>query len=668
LGKASPIAWPENVATPRPVNGAAFRQPSPDPWASGFSSRRASNDGRSTPRLIVDAPSPTTLPATSLARDASETHKGPTAELDPVDTKEEAVVIGYEAVADDTAHTSVSMASSGSHVRATVECAVQNLEYQSSTQSNDNTDHEDERQDSPITSIDEEPRARRPVSRKTSGKVQELVVKFDGLARAMSEERISIPEPRSRSRGSGRADDSDAGADFGDFEDADGNETSLVLPPDKKVTETLGDTPGVVNTSMEMQLPAPDVPIRAASPIVKFGPLDFRADLGLAAQLFPSMSVPSTSDTRTDYELPDHVIGDSFTEISERKTWYRISRLGSSRRHNCGDDESYRRVAWPSSAVHDDTIKIVRRWMEEDSIAGRVALGGGISKVQKNMFGWDSSAEPVALDAVFGKRKSHSRPSSLQSFENPGPLRPPLPDDTGKKPPQGPAHRPSGSDGPVVASFGWSSGSPQSTKPPRPTSMPPNTFASPLNKPLVPRPQPFSLPGGPPPLTQPVDTAIVNPPLAPPPGSSEPGTVEDDDDDDDEWGEMVSSPVVPRFIPNGSALQRLATPPVPIASDEQSNVAVDDTLSSGPNPENGRAVADLSGFGSVPKNTAPHVEPSIVAPDALEPSAPTREGGNPDVLPYSTPLSDQSSNTQEHHDEAAHRIISSLPDLSYMLR
>ncbi|KAK3308441.1 uncharacterized protein B0T15DRAFT_491027 [Chaetomium strumarium] len=662
LGKASPIAWPENVATPRPVNGASLRQPSPDPWASGFSSRRGSNDGRSTPRLIVDAPSPIALPTVSLAMDASETHKSMADELNPNETREETVVRGSEAVADDTAHTGVSTAS-GDHVRSTVECTAQNHDYQSSTQSNDNTDHEDERQDSPITSIDEEPGTRRPVSRKTSGKVQELVVKFDGLARAMSEERLSIPERRSRSQLSEGADDSDAAADFGDFEDADGNETSLV--PDLEVTETIGDTPGMVNRSMEMQLPAPDVPIRAASPIVKFGPLDFRADLDLAEKLFPSMSVPSTRDTRVDYELPDRVISDSFTTISERKTWYRISRLGSSRRHNSGDDESYRRVAWPTSTVHDETIKIVRRWMEEDSIAGRVALGGGIAKIQKNMFGWDSSAEPVALEAVFGRRKSHSRASSLQSFQTPGPLRPPVPVATAEQLPQGPTHRPSGSDGPVVASFGWSSGSPESTKPPRPTSMPPNTFAPSLNPPVS-RPKPFSLPGPTPLSKQSVDGAVVDRPLAPPPGSNETGAAEDDsggdddddDDDDDEWGEMVSSPVVPRFSANGSTIQRLATPAVPIASDEQNNVAVDDKPSSGPIPDNGWAAADLSVFESVPKTTAPHVEPSIVVPDPVELSAPTS----------SNPSSNESSNTQEQHDEMAQRIISNLPDLSYMLR
>ncbi|KAK4238259.1 hypothetical protein C8A03DRAFT_15242 [Achaetomium macrosporum] len=667
LSKTSPIAWPENVATPKPANGAAFRQPSPDPWASGFSSRRASNDGISTPRLVVDAPSPMgkptdALPTASLERGVSETHKGLADELNTDDSKKDVTATKPGPVPDDTAHIGASTASSGSHVREGVESAAQSREYQSSTHSNDNTDREDERQDSPIISIEEEPRAQRPVFRKTSGKVQELVVKFDGLARALSEERIPVPERRSRSPLSGRGDDSDAGADFGDFEDADENESSL--RPNKITAETVGDAPDVINASAALQFPATDTPARVASPIAKFGPLDFRVDLDLAAKLFPPLPRLSTHDVRADHELSDHIISDSFTEISERKTWYRISRLGSSRRHNSGDDESYRRVAWPTSTVHCDTIKIVRRWMEEDSIAGRVALGGGVSKTQRNMFGWDSSAEPVALDAVFGRRKSHSRASSLQSFQTSGPPRPAVPSGT-KKPLQGPTHRPSGSVGPAVASFGWSGGSPASTKPARPTSMPPNTFAVPL-KPPASRPQVFQLSGPTPFPKQPVDTAIPGPPLAPASGSNEAAAAEDADDD--EWGEMVSSPVVPQPVANGSEILRPATPPMSTASEGQINVAVDSKPSSGPIPDHGWAAADLSVFESAPAKTAPHVETPIVVAEPVEPSAPALRAGNPTVLPSSTPSSTKTSNTQEQHDEAAQRIISNLPDLSYMLR
>src|SRR6478609_5242817 len=71
----------------------------------------------------------------------------------------------------------------------------------------------------------------------------------------------------------------------------------------------------------------------------------------------------------------DVIIDDSFTSISERKAWYLMSRPGSMRKHNLGDDENYVRVGWGNSQVREQAIRIVRRWMEEDSITGRVVLG-----------------------------------------------------------------------------------------------------------------------------------------------------------------------------------------------------------------------------------------------------------------------------------------------------
>ncbi|KAG7289260.1 hypothetical protein NEMBOFW57_005625 [Staphylotrichum longicolle] len=429
IGKTSPIAWPGNVATPKPTNGSAFRHPSPDPWASGFSSRRPSNAGVSTPRLVVEAASPVDSPPEIefdlLKTQESRVEEGPGWDLSDLgETSEQSATADQEPAtvkAEDRGYPEeqVALAAPSPDVRFGVESSAQGHDYQSSAApSIENTDHEDDRADSPISSIEEDPTISRPGPRRVSGKVQELVVKFDGLARAASEEPVTIARGRSRSPLSvGKRDGSDDAADFGDFEDAEEGDQALSLEPQvaelSEPPERADEKSAAANISETLAPHAADHPPPPLSPIAQFGPLDFRVDLGLLGKLFTGLPEPA-NDASLDYEVPDHIINDSFTKISERKTWYRVSRLGSSRRHNAGDDENYRRIAWPSSTVHDETIKIVRRWMEEDSIAGRVALGGGISKTQKNMFGWDSSAEPIALDAVFGKKKSHSRASSLQ--------------------------------------------------------------------------------------------------------------------------------------------------------------------------------------------------------------------------------------------------------------
>ncbi|KAK4149772.1 hypothetical protein C8A00DRAFT_18591 [Chaetomidium leptoderma] len=686
LNRTSPIAWPGNIATPKLANGSSLRQPSPDPWASAFSSRRPSNDGASTPRLVVEPASPVDAPVNPLGKDALGIGVGPVWDephaveaslgitaVDPV-----SVTIALEDVGDVEEQTT-PVAVPGSDVRVSVESAPPNRQYQSSTPSNDNTDHEEERQDSPITSIDEEPR---PGLRKAPGKVQELVVKFDGIARAASEEPVAASQGRSRSpMSAGKRDDSDDGVDFGDFDD--GDETGLVLPLE---LSPAGEKPEMINASATLS-PLPDDAPPAPSPVAKFGPLAFEVDLGLVAKLFPTLPEP-VGDSGVDHEVTDHIINDSFTEISERKTWYRISRQGSSRRHNAGDDESYRRVMWPSSTVHYDVIKIVRRWMEEDSIAGRVALGGGISKTQKNMFGWDSSAEPVALDAVFGKKKTHSRASSLQT-----PAKTSLSLDAiggpAKRLLQDATHRPPGSAGPAVASFGWSSGSTASAGQPGQTLTAttkheqPNTTAV-FSNAHVSTPHTRTA-SGPPALPKPtINTAGPVCQISPSQGENIADDVDVDDDDDDEWGEMISSPVTSQPTTTNVAIQRSLAASSSTASGPQNYQAVG---LGGPVPNDPWGAAEFSVFESTPAKPASHVhvQASTVIARSVEPSAkgPT-PGPKPGVAmanpsgPTTTDGSSTSPSTTEPpkapigdpqnlHDEAARRIVVNLPDLSYML-
>ncbi|TQV98940.1 hypothetical protein V2A60_007364 [Cordyceps javanica] len=146
-------------------------------------------------------------------------------------------------------------------------------------------------------------------------------------------------------------------------------------------------------------------------------------DLSNLDDLFPS----STASTTCPEPVPDVIIDSSCTTTSERKTWYRISRAGSARRHDSGggDDENqdYRRVTWAASEVRTKTLHIVRRWMEQDSIAGRVVLGSRkAGPLGASMFNWDSSEPAVEISELLRQRVQnggghhhHARNRSLPS-------------------------------------------------------------------------------------------------------------------------------------------------------------------------------------------------------------------------------------------------------------
>ncbi|KAK3328147.1 hypothetical protein B0T19DRAFT_475799 [Cercophora scortea] len=440
FGKAGPIAWPGSIAIPQATSGSAFRQPSPDPWATDFSARTPSRDDISTPRLVVDSPRPLdVLDDVKQKLDVEPEQVWDTNDDTGSEHKtaphEKVVPVGLQAEPSATSSASEEKEQERvdgcDYVRPSVESVSTSHISRPSSPSGDDTDDENDRQDSPITSIDEESKVRQQVVRQTSGKVQQLVTKFDGLARSSSQEPRPIPSRgRSESRSVVDMDDgADEAGDFGDFEDAD----EVVELPEKSTPERtvtprpVGGSPRTWN-SPEASSPqsARDASLKSGRAISNFGQVKFEVDLSNVDALFGKDSLDSTPSVATvDSDLSDHIVTDSFTEISERKTWYRISRLGSSMKHNAGDDDNYRRVAWATSNVRLDTIKTVRRWMEEDSITGRVTLGGGVSKTQKNMFGWDSSLEPVALDAVHRWRRWFY----LHLYRKQQPGSPPLPQD-----------------------------------------------------------------------------------------------------------------------------------------------------------------------------------------------------------------------------------------------
>ncbi|KAF1735227.1 hypothetical protein CRV24_004149 [Beauveria bassiana] len=140
-------------------------------------------------------------------------------------------------------------------------------------------------------------------------------------------------------------------------------------------------------------------------------------DLSHLDALFPGSNPPSDTPPAS---VPDTILRSTpFTTTSERKTWYRVSRLGSVRFHDNGDDEAtYRRVAWPSSDIRTKTLDIVRRWMEQDSIAGRVVLGGGRKAggpLGASMFGWDDGAPQVEIGELLLRRRQQQRSGHADS-------------------------------------------------------------------------------------------------------------------------------------------------------------------------------------------------------------------------------------------------------------
>ena len=383
----------------------------------------------------------------------------------------------------------------------------------------------------------------RPEPVRQSSKVQELVDMFDGIAKgSVSPAESSIATPplqRARDVGTGQIGGQDEQGD-----EAVASQTTAApdkaldvditaRAPEPEVSPTANGWPEDEATGESGTLsPIPRVRINTD--------IQWPVDLSHLDDLFPS-----TVDHEVEPEpLPDTIIDDTFATISERKTWYRISRFGSKRKHDTGNDENYVRVDWAHSAVRDKSIRIVRRWMEEDSIAGRVTLGARQKgAIGGSMFNWDSKAEPVDVGALLGRGRGHERRMSKDSKGSKGMIAPP---------PEGPA-------------FGWSS---QTTSPtstsfsaasraqvngamgaksrPQSLIMPPQSRVSrPIESPVQPkaRPQSLVMPPAQAMFRPSIDSALASPSLAAAWDRSTTVSKPAEEDEDD-WGEMVSSPTV----------------------------------------------------------------------------------------------------------------------------
>ncbi|KAK3950321.1 hypothetical protein QBC32DRAFT_346823 [Pseudoneurospora amorphoporcata] len=649
FAKSNPIALPDNIASSNSPIAPVLRQPSPDPWDTEYSHTHHT-DGSITPRLVINLPQ-------SITEEEDDFDQGKLPELNPDWAEEEKAAPKEQATEGEKNKPTEARAEKEAGVfqsepiRVSVESTANSQPTRPTSLSGDDTDHGDEQQDSPITSIDDDSRPRPRLKRKPSGIVQELVEKFDGIAKARGQESPVIRRAQSKSSLSPQHHDiSEEASDFGDFEDAE------VKEPPKSQTPERPSTPEEVQKSPRRHgSPHATPPAKLMSShlgnmgelVTKFGALDFDIDVSNVDKLFDTST--NTKPLFPYADVSDHIITDSFNSISERKAWYRISRFGSSRKHNAGDDENYRRVAWPTSTVCQETLQTVRRWMEEDSIAGRVSLGGGISKTQKNMFGWDSSAEPVTLDAIFGKRAPPTRPSSVQPLQPPSAFGhvgiSPLGNTTVNSLKHQP-HRPASLELPLVATFGWSSDSPA------PAGQPPMTAPLPLT-PSQPAPAPFKV--------TPMDLGMFS--------ISATAAVEDNDD---YWGEMVSSPSVEKStvggFPDFNASVSTSTPtlgptpgltttesmfqsdPAPVSVTPTPNAGTNTTVPVPSSAADPWASADLSFFEtpsrqqtSPTKSSATPSRPSSMIAASFTPTVPGSSTHSFDLSRVATPISSASS-------------------------
>lgn len=587
LGLPSP-AWPGATSpnlnqgktlSRRSSDKSLFRQPSPDPWAAEFSQNRLS-----LPAAVHISAEQTAF--STLDRHQEEVEKDQSQDQDKSKDDEAGPAETEVEKTKDLRATPVPIQDQGVSNKLDMPTDENPAE-----QAPDDEDHADspsasrhssisngsrreERPDSPITSMDEDSKEHSSIPRRPSAKVHELVEMFDGISKRKNSllvPDINIGRQRSGSRSvsirSARTDDA---SDFGDFEDAEefvpSRQPSVSGSPRpssskgtrlRSLSKTSLRNAAVVPTAITSPIPE-EASNRFEDLRTKFGSIRFTPDLESVNKLFDMAKLDAEQPPAKDYSLDaiDGIIKDSFSTTSERKVWYRVSRPGTMRRHDMGDDDNYRRVTWAGSKVREDAAKIVCRWMEEDTYTGRPAMGGG-PKIKSGGFNWDSKAEtrePISFDRIFGKRKSAQPPKAVAAqAHRPLSLQPTgashsrnSSGDVKSLPPRSPLSVP---PPPAGFAFGWSTGANGSITPT--SSRPSGQFARPSmdvnsvtsvtsgnsRAPSIHEPESrnsMQLMPPPPP-----------PPSAPPKEPLKLKTAVDsiqDDDDDEDWGEMVASP------------------------------------------------------------------------------------------------------------------------------
>jgi hypothetical protein len=259
--------------------------------------------------------------------------------------------------------------------------------------------------DSPRTSFEDEEK-RPKLERGGSSKVKEMVRLFDSLALDQGSTgltgHVDASDDRFDTPVAAQSED-----DFGDFEEGISSVTTKTASEEdplteheeksqeKAITHKISDTPASV---AEHTINHPYQPLEPHAPV------QFAIDLSLLSQVLketPDIEYMQ-SDPKQAPEI-DSIIEDSFSSTNQRKTWYRISRFGTMRKHNAGDEDSYVRISWKDSDVRAETLKVVERWIEEDRVGGGVILGNDTRL--GSMFGWgQKNGAPVSVEAALASR------------------------------------------------------------------------------------------------------------------------------------------------------------------------------------------------------------------------------------------------------------------------
>ncbi|KAL7823947.1 hypothetical protein V8C26DRAFT_9060 [Trichoderma gracile] len=372
--------------------------------------------------------------------------------------------------------------------------------------------------------------------------------------------------------------------------------------------------------------------------------IHFPIDLTLLDDLFPT-----TPPITTEPELvPDVVIDDTFASGSERRAWYLISRFGSIRKHDMGDDDNYVRVTWAGSHIREQTTQTVRRWMEEDSITGRVVLGRRLGGSGAAMFNWNSSAPPVEIGEFLGR---HSRNSSMTVH--------------------------SAAASPTASSFGWNSSVPSS---PAVSKHPLANEVSQEDAPEVSSPKDIK-----------ADSALQSLSLAPPPPHTTrahipapihiPPTYSiQQDEEEDDWGEMMTATptTTMSFTEDEEASSKRHS--VPPRSAFQFETAVESPQLIPPKTEKAPSKRPFSWHlgqtlskpfkrgaktPSTPTFSSPLSRP-LTPPHVAQPESP-RHGQNVSTsVSFIQPA--EGPHLSAEDEETVARLLGNIPDLTYMLR
>lgn len=543
------------------------RLPSPDPWATAFAT-----DKETTEEIPEN-------PEQNRQNFPESKEEEPQEDLSATDARPEsdnAIVLPAEKAAntevEDIESTANGMASEdaeavSSSVISEAAPVVDNSDVgppssRRSSSPSEHSQHDELSQESPRTSFDEEPK--RPRTRRVvSSKVQELVEHFDGLAKQ------DIGDTATSSTSSGQdtikaeEPEPEEDDDFGDFEEGQSDEEQEPVEAEQPAdiqTQTNNDHGDTKQTPKKFE-----------------GPVDFDIDTSLLEKLFPNLEADTASEK---VFIPDMIPYDSFSTTEERKTWYRVSRYGTMRKHNTGDDD-YVRINWQQSQIRKETLTTVARWMEEDRISGRVVLGG--ASKGSSIFGWnDKKVSPVPLANAFaaklGKRKVETAVGKVPEIPREWPQDLARKPSTSKGSPSRTSRRSSVKPTelvpeskplpettsvvePPVANFGWNatpvkprsldnhplpghkstgSMSKLATQQPKLASLPQRSLS--VKKPSKTSPENIiSAPTRPTLNTSNLKSSISNAPPSKPVTSL---AISDLVDDDDDWGEMVASPVV----------------------------------------------------------------------------------------------------------------------------